>query len=85
MMAKKDTFKGVCGLNEAGVDQFLADAEALDKGTTRFPWPKPLKGKIKAAIDGMMFMPAVKDKINAMVMKEAGPGLLNRGPFDTRA
>jgi len=81
-MAKK--FGSTCGLNEKGVDAFLNDAEQLDKGTSRFPWPKTLKGKIKAAIDGMAFMPAVKGKVNDLVVKEAGPGLLNRGPFDSK-
>jgi hypothetical protein len=81
-MAKK--FGSTCGLNETGVDAFLNDAEQLDKGTSRFPWPKGLKGKIKAAIDGMTFMPAVKGKVNDLVVKKAGPGLLNRGPFDSK-
>lgn len=78
-MAKK--FNGACGYNEDGIDAFLNDAEALDKGTARFPWPKTLKGKIKTAIDGMQFMPAVKGKVNELVLKHAGPGLFNRGPF----
>lgn len=77
-------FGSTCGLNEAGIDAFLNDAEQLDKGTSRYPWPKPLKGKIKRAIDGMTFMPAVKGKVNDLVVKEAGSGLLNRGPFDSK-
>lgn len=77
-------FVSTCGLNEVGIDAFLHDAEQLDKGTSRYPWPKGLKGKIKLEIDGMMFMPAVKGKVNDMVVKAAGPGLLNRGPFDSR-
>lgn len=81
-MTKK--FGSTCGLNEAGVDAFLNDAEQLDKGTSRFPWPKSLKGKIKSEIDGMTFMPAVKGKVNAIVVKNAGSGLLNRGPFDLK-
>ena len=81
-MAKK--FGSTCGLNEKGVDAFLNDAEQLDKGTSRYPWPKALKGKIKTAIDGMTFMPAVKGKVNDLVVKEAGPGLLNRGPFELK-
>lgn len=71
-----------CGLNEDGIDAFLADAEQVDRGTSRYPWPKKLKAEIKTAIDGMMFMPAVKEKINELVVKGAGPGLLNRGPFN---
>ena len=82
--AKPKAFSQVCGMNEVGVDAFLNDAEQLDKGTSRFPWPKALKGKIKAAIDGMTFMPAVKAKVNDLVVKEAGTGLLNRGPFDSK-
>lgn len=79
---KSAPFGSTCGLNEAGIDAFLKDAEELDRGTSRYPWPKGLKGKIKATIDGMTHMPAVKETINTMVVKEAGPGLLNRGPFN---
>lgn len=80
MMAKK--FKGCCGFDEKGIDAFLYEAEQQDKGTTRFPWSKALKTEIKAAIDGMQFMPAVKEKINEIVVKKAGPGLIGRGPFN---
>ena len=78
-MAKAYT---VCGMNEAGVDAFLKDAEELDKGTTRYPWKAALKTEIKKAIAGMQFMPAVKEKVNEIVVKKAGPGLLGRGPFN---
>jgi hypothetical protein len=82
--SKPKAFSQACGMNEVGIDAFLYDAEQLDKGTSRFPWPKGLKGKIKDAIDGMTFMPAVKGRVNDLVVKEAGPGLLNRGPFDSK-
>ena len=72
----------VCGMNEVGVDAFLHDAEELDKGTVRYPWKAALRNEIKKAIDGMQFMPAVKEKVNEIVVKKAGPGLLGRGPFN---
>lgn len=82
-MAKKTkAFGSCCGLNEQGIDAMLFDAEQLDVGTARFPWPKGLKDTIKAEVDGMVFMPAVKEKINALVVAKAGPGLFNRGPYN---
>lgn len=75
-------FGGACGFNEVGIDQLLADAEAMDRGTTRYPWPNGLKAKIKAEIDGMQYLQGVKDKINALVVANAGPGLFGRGPFN---
>lgn len=80
-MAKKAKFASVCGMDEIGVDQFLAAAEQEDKGTDRFPWPAKLKAEIKAAISGMQFMPHVMERVNEIVVAEAGPGLLGRGPF----
>lgn len=72
----------VCGMDTEGLDAFLHDAEQADKGTTRYPWPKGLKAEIRKAVTGMQFMPAVKEKINAMVLAKAGPGLHGRGPFN---
>jgi hypothetical protein len=81
-MAEKKKPLSVCGMNEVGIDAFLNDAEQLDKGTSRYPWPKSLKGQIKTAINGMQFMTAVKEKVNEMVVAKAGPGLFGRGPFN---
>jgi hypothetical protein len=72
----------VCGMNEDGVDRFLDTAEQMDKGTTRFPWPKDLKAEIKAAINGKTFMPDVQETVNKLVVAKAGPGLFGRGPFN---
>lgn len=71
----------MCGLDEAGVDAFLDDAEVRDAGTARYPWPKEFRDKLKTALDGMTNMDAVKRKINAAVLDDLGPGLFNRGPF----
>lgn len=71
-----------CGMDHKGIAKFIDDAEQQDKGTTRYPWPKGLKEEIKDAITGMQFMPAVQEKVNAMVLAKAGPGLLGRGPFN---
>jgi hypothetical protein len=81
-MAKAYT---VCGMDEAGVDAFLDEAEEMDKGTTRYPWKKSLKTEIKKAIAGMQFMPGVKETVNAVVVSKAGPGLFGRGPFNLDA
>lgn len=72
----------VCGMDAEGVKAFIDAAEEQDKGTARYPWPKGLKPAITKAIDGMQFMPTVKETINAMVVAKAGPGLLGRGPFN---
>lgn len=72
----------VCGMDEAGVDAFLKEAEEQDKGTARYPWKAALRSEIKKAIAGMQFMPAVKERVNEIVVKKAGPGLLGRGPFN---
>ena len=77
-----DKFEPVCGMNEQGVDEFIDNAEAHDKGTDRFPWPNGFKDEVKAAISGMTFMDAVKRKVNALVLQKLGPGLLGRGPFN---
>lgn len=74
-------FQPVCGMDEAGVDAFLAAAEQGDKGTERYPWSKGLRAELKAGISGMQFMPHVKEKVNEIVVAKAGPGLLGRGPF----
>lgn len=72
----------VCGMNEAGVDAFLKEAEEHDKGTVRYPWKASLRTEIKKAIAGMQFLPAVKERVNEIVVKKAGPGLHGRGPFN---
>ncbi len=79
--AARAAFKPVCGMSEEGIDAFLDEAEAQDRGTARFPWPKDLKADIKAAISGMDYMPAVKERVNEIVVAQAGPGLFGRGPF----
>jgi hypothetical protein len=71
-----------CGMDVKGIEAFIDDAEQQDKGTTRYPWPKRLKLQIRKEIEGMQFMPAVKEKVNEMVVAKAGPGLLGRGPFN---
>ena len=75
-------FEPVCGLNEEGVDAFLQEAEQLDKGTDRFPWPDEFKNEVKYQISGMVRMDDVKRRINAYVVHKLGPGLLGRGPFN---
>lgn len=79
-MAKKP-YRSVCGLSAEGVDDLIDRAEAADAGTSRHPWPKKFKAKVKDEIEGMDFMPAVEAQINALVLKDLGPGLFNRGPF----
>ena len=80
-LRRKFQFKPVCGMNEAGVDAFISDAEQMDRGTDRFPWRGNLKSESKAAINGMTFMPDVKKRLNEVVVAKAGPGPFNRGPF----
>lgn len=79
-MAKKP-YRSVCGLSAEGVDDLIDRAEETDRGTARHPWPKKFKAKVKDAIEGMDYMPAVEAQINALVLSDLGPGLFNRGPF----
>ena len=80
--APKFDFRPVCGMSEEGVDAFLDEAEQQDKGTARYPWPRRLKPYLKHEIGGMTFMPDVKKRVNEIVVREAGPGLFGRGPFN---
>ncbi len=85
-MTKKSVKKSVpykvpAGLSESAVDAFIAEAEELDRGTERYPWSKKAKAAIKSGLQELPDIPAMKAKVNELVLKKLGGGLHGRGPF----
>lgn len=69
------------GLTGDAVKAFIINGERNDAGTTRYPWPDAFKEKVFHAVAPLGDVPAIKAKINEMVVKEFGPGLLGKGPY----
>lgn len=69
------------GMSALAIDTFISEAEHMDYGTKRWPWPTAIKSKIKRALVPCRDLPEMRTKLNEVVVAELGVGYLGRGPF----
>lgn len=76
--APKKSMKYASGLSESAIARLIQDAQELDQGTARHPWPTKLERRLKVDLLDCRDMAELRAKINEIVVKELGG---HRGPF----